>query len=642
MQVKTVVKKVLQKGLVKQYKKQLHKQTISYEEYIAKLEADYVKELETRTDFDEKAVQVLFYPEMDNTFSVDGIDAEYLLFSPMDGAVSKLAKRAVHHYFKENPECDFLYGDEDSVDAEGKRKNPYWKPDWSPTEYVDSFYIYGVFAVRKSAVRDEDFLRSGNWLKNIVYLCDKILKRLGGFEKRSCENSKIGHIPYVLFHRMNHNKRPKWQKLTTEWTTDDAAENLVSVVILSKDNYPIVRSNIETLMHNEKKTAYEIILVDNGSCDETRELLESYCGKKEITYIYEKCDFNFSYLCNVGAKAAKGNFLLFMNDDVEACQKNFMESMLAEACKPYVGAVGCKLLYPGTNKIQHAGITNLAIGPMHKLQFEKDNKEHYFGRNRKKINTIAVTAACLMIEKDKFYEVGGFPDELAVAYNDVALGFALEKAGYYNVCLNDLSLYHHESLSRGCDDSMEKTERLLAEQKKLYEMYPEFSGTDPYYSVRLAKDISNQRMEMKLVANEEAWTAKTAAIPLKKTEIYDENKAVFVTIEWISQENNGMIISGYTFVSGLDNATLGRELWLIPENDSDSSQQVYKIKLNRCLREDVAKNVPDQINVELCGFSVEAEMKDVKPGKYIVWVVQKENIGRLRLFRKTNRSILIE
>ena len=641
MQVKMVVKKVLHKGLIKQYKKQLHKQTISYEDYVAKLEEAYVRELETDADFDEKAVQVLLYPEVNNTFSLDGIDAEYLLFSPMDGAVSKLAKRAVYHYFKEHPGCDFLYGDEDSVDTEGKRNNPYWKPDWSPTEYVDSFYIYGVFAVRKSVIRDADFLRSDNWLKNIVYLCDNILKRLGGFEKRSCKNSKIGHIPYVLFHRMNHNKRAKWKKLTQECVTDEE-KAVVSVIILSKDNYAVVRSNIETIMHYEKGCTYEIILVDNGSCAETRELLESYCKKKDITYIYEKREFNFSVLCNLGAEAAKGNYLLFMNDDVEACQINFMESMLEEAGKLYVGAVGCKLLYPGTTKIQHAGITNLAIGPMHKLQFEKDNKEHYFGRNWKKINAIAVTAACLMIEKKKFVEVGGFPCELAVAYNDVALGFALEKAGYYNVCLNDLGLYHHESLSRGCDDSLEKMERLLEEQKKLYEMFPEFMGVDPYYSVRLAQDISDQRMEMKLVADEEARVAGSTLLPIKNAETPCENQAVFVTIEWISQENNGMIISGYTFVSGLDNATLHRELWLMPEKNSDNPQKAYKIKLNRCLRSDVARNLPDQRNVELCGFSVEVKTEDVKPGKYIVWVMQKERFGRLRLFRKTNRSIVVE
>ena len=642
MQLKTAVKRVLHKGLEKQYKKQLHKQTISYEDYMEKLEKAYVDKLDEMPEYDDASVQVFLYPELDRTFDLENIKAEYLLFFPMDGVISDFAKKAVWNFFKEHPECEFVYGDEDSGDGDGKRKKPYWKPDWSPTEYVDSFYIYGVFAVKKSTVLESDLLRSGNWLKNIVYFCDEILKRLGGFEKRTAAVSKIGHIPYVLFHRMNHTKRGKWQQLTKEWTGGEAQDELVSVIILSKDNYSVVRANMEALMRSEKNTAYEIILVDNGSDEETKELLGAYCAKKNITYIYEPCEFNFSYLCNLGAKAARGNLLLFMNDDVEADQINFMESMAKEARKPYVGAVGCKLLYPGTNKIQHAGITNLSIGPMHKLQFEKDSKEHYFGRNRKKINVIAVTAACLMVEKTKFDEVGGFPEELAVAYNDVAFGFALNKAGYYNVCLNDFSLYHHESLTRGNDDSLEKSERLFAEQKKLYDMYPEYVGYDPFYSIRLAKDISNTRMEMKLVASEYDRKEIVRAKSVKKNISLEENPAVFATIEWIFKENNGMIISGYSFVAGGNNATFDKEIWLVPYGTSRNGQTVYKVPLNNCLRQDVEKNVPDQVNVGLSGFQIKLDTEDLLPGKYVIWVRQKERFGKLRLFKKTNRSIVVE
>lgn len=639
MQLKNALKKTLHKGLAKQYKKQLHKNTISYEKYIAKMEWSFTRELEEQIDSSNEKVQMVFYPELDATFDLGDVTAEYLAFYPMDGVPSDFAKKAVYSYFEKNPECGFVYGDEDSIDEKQVRKNPYWKPDWSPTEYLDSFYIYGFFAIRKSVLREADFLCTGNWLKNIVHMCDNVLSRLGGFEKRETHIGKIGHIPYILFHRMNQTKRAGWQKLSTERTADKTAENLVSVVVLSKDNYPVLRSNLETIFRNEKSTAYEVILVDNGSEEDTKELLASYCNKHNITYIYEKCAFNFSYLCNLGAKAAKGNFLLFMNDDVEVSRRNFMEGMLAEAQKPYVGAVGCKLLYPGTTRIQHAGITNLPIGPMHKLQFEKDNKELYFGRNRKKINVLAVTAACLMIEKRKFDEVGGFPTDLAVAYNDVALCFALEKSGYYNACLNDISLYHHESLSRGADDSEEKLERLLKEQRRLYEMYPEFCGKDPYYSIRLAQDISDTRMEMKLVANEELWTESVSAQPIKKTYNFVENSAVFATIEWISLENNGMMISGYTFVTGLDNASFQRELWLLPK---ETGQVSYGVKLNRCLRMDVAKNVPNETNVELSGFSVRIDGKDLEPGQYNILIVQKERFGKLMLFKSTGRSIVIE
>ena len=645
MQLKNVVKKILHKNLVRKYEKKLHKEKISYETYITKLEWNFVMEMELREGYLENKVQVVCYPELDVSFDLGDIQAEYVLFYAMDGKYSEFAKRAIWYYFEGNREIDFVYGDEDSMDHTGRRYNPYFKPDWSPTEYEDSFYVYGMFAIRKSALKEEDFLRTGNWLRNLVHLCDNVVKRSGGMEQRRVGNLKIGHLPYVLFHRMNQTKRTNWKteienlKVLEEKTKTEQTENLVSVVILSKNNYPVLRANPELLFAKEKKTPYEIVVVDNGSEEETRELLESYCKKHKITYLYEPCDFNFSYLCNKGAKEAKGNFLLFMNDDVEPFEENFMEKMCAQAEKEYVGAVGCKLLYPGTTKIQHAGIVNLPIGPMHKLQFERDNENLYFGRNKKKINCIAVTAACLMIEKEKFVKVGGFSEELAVAYNDVALGFSLEKEGYYNVCLNDICLYHHESLSRGSDSGREKMERLLREQKKLYELYPQFYGYDPYYSKRLARDIATQRMEMKLIRNEEAWVEKMQAVPWKKKYEFEENSAIFETIEWILEENNGIMVSGYTFAIGADNATFDREMYLVPENTLAGS---YKIKLNRRLRMDVAKNVKDQKHVEMCGFCVSVKKTDLEPGTYLVCIGAKEHFGKVRLWKTTNRCIVIE
>ena len=224
----------------------------------------------------------------------------------------------------------------------------------------------------------------------------------------------------------------------------------------------------------------------------------------------------------------------------------------------------------------------------------------------------------------------------------MAFGFALNKAGYYNVCLNDFSLYHHESLTRGNDDSLEKSERLFAEQKKLYDMYPEYVGYDPFYSIRLAKDISNTRMEMKLVASEYDRKVNVRAKNVKKNISLEENPAVFATIEWIFKENNGMIISGYSFVAGGNNATFDKEIWLVPYETSRDGQPIYKVRLNNCFRQDVAKSVPDQVNVGLSGFQIKLDTEDLLPGKYVIWVRQKERFGKLRLFKKTNRSIVVE
>ena len=176
-------------------------------------------------------------------------------------------------------------------------------------------------------------------------------------------------------------------------------------------------------------------------------------------------EFNFSKMCNLGAKAATGEYVLFLNDDIEAIDDVWLDAMLSHAQKKHVGAVGAKLYYPDSNTIQHAGITNLRLGPVHKMQFLQDVRPYYDGRNIFDCNVIAVTGACLMVRKTVFEECGGFSEDLAVAFNDVELCFRLYEAGYYNVQCNSAVLYHHESLSRGNDESKEKYPSYVEESK---------------------------------------------------------------------------------------------------------------------------------------------------------------------------------
>ena len=134
---------------------------------------------------------------------------------------------------------------------------------------------------------------------------------------------------------------------------------------------------------------------------------------------------------------------------MEIIQSDWLIRLVLKAVLPRAGAVGAKLLYPDSATIQHAGITNLRVGPAHKLQFLSDDEEHYYGRNRGVHNMIGATGACLMMRKKVFEEAGGFFEGLAVAFNDVDLCYTIYENGYYNIERNDVVLYHHESLSRG-------------------------------------------------------------------------------------------------------------------------------------------------------------------------------------------------
>lgn len=159
------------------------------------------------------------------------------------------------------------------------------------------------------------------------------------------------------------------------------------------------------------------------------------------------------------------------------------------------GAVGAKLLYPKSTMIQHTGVINLPVGPSHAFIGHYDNFSYYFGRNKEIYNYIAVTGACLMISKEKFNEVGGFDENLPVAYNDIDLCFKLIKNGYYNVVRNDVELYHYESYSRKKDFlDKKKMERLKNELHYLYKKHKEFENFDPFYNINL----SSYRIDFKI------------------------------------------------------------------------------------------------------------------------------------------------
>ena len=141
-----------------------------------------------------------------------------------------------------------------------------------------------------------------------------------------------------------------------------------------------------------------------------------------------------------------------MNDDIEIIEESWLDRMVGQALQPHTGAVGARLWYAGSERIQHAGITNLPIGPSHKLITFLDDRDYYYGHNRVSYDMAGVTGACLLVAKDRYEQVGGMDETMAVSYNDVDLCFKLLEAGYYNVLRNDAVLYHHESLSRGLDE----------------------------------------------------------------------------------------------------------------------------------------------------------------------------------------------
>ena len=229
---------------------------------------------------------------------------------------------------------------------------------------------------------------------------------------------------------------------------------------------------------------FEIIMVDNGSVEkETKEMLEYYSSTySNFKVLRIDGEFNYSHLNNEAVKKSTGEYILFLNNDVEVINPKFLSEMLGYAEQKHVGCVGIKLLY-SDKKVQHAGVVLGYGGVAGHIFVPYDyNDVGLFGRLAMPYNYTAVTAACLLIKKSKFNEVGGFDEKLKVALNDVDLCLKVLEKGYYNVCLSNIEMYHYESRSRGYEVTKEKQERYKREETYMISKWDKALNNDKYFS----------------------------------------------------------------------------------------------------------------------------------------------------------------
>ena len=417
----------------------------------------------------------------------------------------------------------------------------------------------------------------------------------------------------------------------TERCTRSGSENtaiaphrVVSVIIPSKDHPEVLEKCLRSFRNKTQYRYYEWIVVDNGSSEENREKMEALQKVYGFTYIYEPMPFHFSKMCNLGEKKAKGDLLLLMNDDIEIIEGSWLERMAGQALLPHVGAVGAKLWYAGTEKIQHAGVTNLKIGPSHKLVTFPDEEDYYFGRNRVTYNVAAVTAACLMVSRQKYERVGGLDESLPIAYNDVDFCFKLLEAGYVNVQRNDVILCHHESLSRGLDEQNEgKWERLLAEKETLYGKHPQFRGTDPFYHKDLIDNTSNYVCNYKLPHEDHLCTQEAVFLPktaMRKLVKRAGKGALRLTTDLagpqhkiLADEPDILWIMGCSYVSGADNAAFERKV-ILQRTDGAG----YLAVPADWHRTDVEEILPQEKHIGLAGFVLRLRREELAQGEYRV------------------------
>ena len=432
-------------------------------------------------------------------------NGEFVGFLDHDDELTKDALFEVVRLLNRNPKLDLIYSDEDKKDLKGRRVEPFFKPDWSPDLLLSMNYVCHFSVVRKSLIEKIGGFRLGfegsqdhDLILRVTELTDRIghiLKPLYSWRKVPGSAAALTEAkPYAR----ESAKRALREALNRRGLNGEVLEGfgsyyrvryalrgapLVSIIIPTKDKVDLLKRCIESIESKTSYRNYEIIIVDNSSTDPaTLTYLES------IRHRVVKFDqpFNFSKINNFAARYAKGEHLLFLNNDIEVVEEHWLEAMLEHSQRPEVGMVGGLLLYPSGSAwhtprtIQHAGVT-LGVGGVagHAFKYLPVDRHNYFNLHRVVRNCSAVTAACAMIRRNVFEEIGGFNENLRVAFGDIDLCLRLRKKGYLIIYTPYAMLYHHECATRG---------RLHPPEDEAY-MIDLWGGTfiegDPYYNPNL-------------------------------------------------------------------------------------------------------------------------------------------------------------
>ncbi len=439
-------------------------------------------------------------------------DAEFIAFMDHDDELSPDALAEVALALRSQPSADVLYTDEDKIDEKDERFAPFFKPDWTPDYLLTCAYTGHLSVVRRTLVEEVGLLRSTFDGSQDHDLMLRVTERA----------RRILHLPKVLYHwraiegsAASSSDAKPWAHEAGYRVTQDAldrrgerAEVLsgafagarrvkreiidrpsVDVIIPFRDGGALLNRCIDSMESTAGYDNWRVILVDNGSWEpESHALVNRLVSRDRYTLLRDPSAFNWSRINNDAAAHGDGDYILFLNNDIEATSDGWLAALLEHAQRPEVGAVGGKLLYPdGT--LQHAGLI-LGMGGVagHAFRYCPSWNPGYFGMARVIRNYSAVTGACMLVRRDVFEELDGFDVELGVSYNDVDFCLRLGQRGYLVVYTPYAELIHHESVTRGRGGSGREELIMLQRWRKLYE------EGDPYFNPNLSLGHSEFRL----------------------------------------------------------------------------------------------------------------------------------------------------
>ena len=411
-----------------------------------------------------------------------------------------------------NPAALLLYSDEDKIDDFGQRFDPHFKPDWNPElllgqNYISHLGVYQTERVRKIGGFREGFEGSQDH--------DLVLRFTRGLDEQS-----IVHIPEVLYHwralegstAMASGEKSYTTLAGLNAVTEEFADcpevsvvagpvpntyrvqyplpkkpPKVSLLIPTRDGVDILKPCVDAMLRRTDYPNFEVLILDNqSSCERTLNYLAEVSEDSRVKVLRWDFPFNYSAINNFGAEQATGEFIGLINNDIEPINSDWLCELVRHAARSKVGCVGAKLYYPN-DTIQHAGVI-LGIGGVagHAHKYFDRHADGYFSRLHLVQNMSAVTGACLLVRKSVFEEVGGLDARnLTVAFNDVDFCLKVREAGYRNVWTPYAEAYHHESISRGADDTAEKRDRHNREADYMRKRWGDALMNDPAYNPNL-------------------------------------------------------------------------------------------------------------------------------------------------------------
>jgi len=428
-----------------------------------------------------------------------------------------LAAMALH--LADHPGHRLVYSDEDRITPDGERFGPHFKPGFNYEQLLGQNYITHLCVLRRDLIDEVGLMREGfegSQDHDLMLRCAAVLAP-----------REIGHVPRVLYHwrvipgsvALDLDEKPyaveagraAVEEHVRSFDPEAVVEHgsapatyrvrlslpdprpLISIVIPTRNGLDILRRCVDSIRQRSTYDRYELLIVDNQSDDpDTRAYLRRLGREADTRVIAYDAPFNYSAINNLAAREASGEYLVLLNNDTEILSPGWLEEMLMWCARPGVGTVGARLSYPdGT--LQHSGLVmgiGGTAGHAHK-NFDPASLG-YFGRLRIVHEVGGNTAACLMIRRDVYLAHGGLNERrLAVAYNDVDLCLRLTEAGLRHIVTPFAHLVHHESKSRGSDQTRKNRVRHDRERNYLIWRWQPARRTDPGYNPNLTLDLED-------------------------------------------------------------------------------------------------------------------------------------------------------